>query len=105
MREPILSRAGGCPSSDTIGATRLWSRPCALFVGARRDAWASNLRLLDAARPALESLAFAGIRTMLLKGAVLAHPIYTEPGLRPIGDVDPAGSGKHQEIITEPIKK
>ncbi len=66
----------------------------ALFVEARRDAWASNLRLLDAARPALESLAAAGIRTMLLKGAVLAHPIYTEPGLRPIGDVD---------VLVEPV--
>ena len=66
----------------------------ALFVEARRDAWASNLRLLDAARPALESLAAAGIRTMLLKGAVLANPLYTEPGLRPIGDVD---------VLVEPL--
>jgi hypothetical protein len=66
----------------------------ALFVEARRNAWASNLRLLDAARPALDSLAAAGIRTMLLKGAVLAHPIYTEPGLRPIGDVD---------VLVEPV--
>jgi len=60
----------------------------ALFVKARRDAWAANLRVLDAARPGLESLAAAGIRTMLLKGAVLASPLYNEPGLRPIGDVD-----------------
>ena len=66
----------------------------ALFVEARRDAWASNLRLLDAARPALESLAAAGIRTMLLKGAVLANPPYGEPGLRPIGDVD---------VLVEPV--
>src|SRR5688572_13106747 len=56
----------------------------ALFVDARRDTWASNLRLLDAARPVLESLAAAGIRTMLLKGAVLSHPDYFESGLRPI---------------------
>ena len=60
----------------------------ALFAEARRDAWASSLGLLDAARPALESLAAAGIRTMLLKGAVLASPLYNEPGLRSIGDVD-----------------
>src|SRR6187401_662233 len=60
----------------------------ALFVEARRDAWAANLRVLEAARPGLESLAAAGIRTMLLKGAVLASPLYNEPGLRPIGDVD-----------------
>jgi hypothetical protein len=60
----------------------------ALFADARRRAWASNLRLLDAARPALESLASAGIRTMLLKGAVLAGRPYSEPGLRPMGDVD-----------------
>ena len=66
----------------------------ALFVEARRNAWASNLRLLDAARPALESLAAAGIRTMLLKGAVLANPLYNEPGLRPIGDVD---------VLVEPV--
>ncbi len=66
----------------------------ALFVEARRTAWASNLRLLDAARPALESLAAAGIRTMLLKGAVLANPPYNEPGLRPIGDVD---------VLVEPV--
>ena len=66
----------------------------ALFVEARRHAWASNLRLLDAARPALESLAAAGIRTMLLKGAVLANPPYGEPGLRPIGDVD---------VLVEPV--
>ena len=66
----------------------------ALFVEARRHAWASNLRLLDAARPALESLAAAGIRTMLLKGAVLANPPYFEPGLRPIGDVD---------VLVEPV--
>ena len=59
-----------------------------LFAEARRETWASNLRLLDVARPALESLAAAGIRTMLLKGAVLANPVYNEPGLRPIGDVD-----------------
>src|SRR6478735_8322300 len=57
----------------------------ALFAEARRNAWASNLRLLESARPALESLAAAGIRTMLLKGAVLASPPYSEPGLRPIG--------------------
>ena len=66
----------------------------ALFVEARRNAWASNLALLNAARPALESLAAAGIRTMLLKGAVLATPPYFEPGLRPIGDVD---------VLVEPV--
>jgi hypothetical protein len=66
----------------------------ALFADARRRAWASNLRLLDAARPALESLASAGIRTMLLKGAVLASRPYGEPGLRPIGDVD---------VLVEPV--
>ena len=66
----------------------------ALFAEARRNAWASNLALLNAARPALESLAAAGIRTMLLKGAVLATPPYFEPGLRPIGDVD---------VLVEPV--
>lgn len=66
----------------------------AMFAEARRHAWASNLRLLDAARPALELLTAAGIRTMLLKGAVLANPPYYEPGLRPIGDVD---------VLVEPI--
>ena len=95
MRGPIRSRAGGCLSSDTISATRRVDPAVrALFVEARRDAWASNLGLLDAARPALESLAAAGIRTMLLKGAVLASPPYFEPGLRPIGDVD---------VLVEPV--
>jgi Uncharacterised nucleotidyltransferase len=70
------------------------TRERALFVEARRHAWASNLRLLDAAHPALESLAAAGIRTMLLKGAVLVNPPYGEPGLRPIGDVD---------VLVEPV--
>jgi len=67
----------------------------ALFVEARRNAWAANLGLLDAARPALESLAADGIRTMLLKGAVLAAAPYFEPGLRPIGDVD---------LLVEPVR-
>ena len=71
-----------------------------LFAEARREAWASNLRLLDAARPALESLAAAGIRTMLLKGAVLANPLYNEPGLRPIGDVDVLVEPGHARAVT-----
>ena len=66
----------------------------AMFVEARRHTWAANLGLLDAARPVLESLAAAGIRTMLMKGAVLANPPYGEPGLRPMGDVD---------VLVEPV--
>ena len=58
------------------------------FASARRETWAANVRLLEAARPALDALAAAGIRAMLLKGAALAQHIYKEPGLRPIGDVD-----------------
>ena len=59
-----------------------------MFVEARRHTWAANLGLLDEARPVLAALAAAGIRTMLLKGAVLANLPYGEPGLRPMGDVD-----------------
>ena len=95
MRGRIRSRAGGCRSSDTISAPRPWIRPCARCSSrpaATRGPRTS--RLLDAARPALEALAAAGIRTMLLKGAVLASPPYGEPGLRPIGDVD---------VLVEPV--
>jgi hypothetical protein len=60
----------------------------ALFLDARRLAWISNLRLLDAARPVFEALAAAGIRTMLLKGAALVLTSCDAPGIRPIGDVD-----------------
>ena len=77
----------------------------ALFVEARRQAWASNLRILDAARPALESLAAAGIRTMLLKGAVLGRPPYREPGLRPIGDVDVLVEPAHARAATRILEE
>ena len=77
----------------------------ALFVEARRNAWASNLRLLDAARPALESLAAAGIRTMLLKGAVVANPPFFEPGLRPIGDVDVLVEPGHARAATSILEE
>ncbi len=77
----------------------------ALFVEARRHAWASNIRLLDAARPALESLATAGIRTMLLKGAVLANRPYGEPGLRPIGDVDVLVEPGHARAATRILEE
>jgi hypothetical protein len=77
----------------------------ALLVEARRETWASNLRLLDAARPALESLAAAGIRTMLLKGAVLANPLYNEPGLRPIGDVDVLVEPGHARAATRILEE
>ena len=77
----------------------------ALFVEARRHAWASNLRILDAARPALESLAAAGIRTMLLKGAVLAGAPYGEPGLRPIGDVDVLVESVHARAATRILEE
>ena len=60
----------------------------ALFLDVRRQAWISNLRLLDAARPVFEALAGAGIRTLLLKGAALVLTSCNAPGLRPIGDVD-----------------
>jgi hypothetical protein len=93
-------QSGGDPISDPIArrwlpliAHNLRTVPLgagtrSLFAAARRDAWAANARVLDAARPAVEALASAGIRTMLLKGAALSEHIYREPGLRPIGDVD-----------------
>jgi hypothetical protein len=77
----------------------------ALFAEARRHAWASNLRLLDAARPAIDSLAAAGIRTMLLKGAVLVNPPYGEPGLRPIGDVDVLVDPVHAHTATSILEE
>jgi len=77
----------------------------ALFVEARRNAWAANLGLLDAARPALESLAADGIRTMLLKGAVLAAAPYFEPGLRSIGDVDVLVEPLHARAATRILEE
>lgn len=68
--------------------TELDSAARTLFQNARRDMWVSNVRLLEAARPALDALNANGIRTIALKGAALALTVYEMPGLRPIGDVD-----------------
>jgi hypothetical protein len=66
----------------------------ALFRDARRGVWAANTRIIDSARPAIDALHAAGIRTLLLKGAALTHGVYDVPGLRPIGDVD---------LLVEPV--
>lgn len=60
----------------------------ARFRDARYGAWASNTRLMSAARPALDALTAEGIRFVLLKGAALVLTSSDAPGLRPIGDVD-----------------
>jgi hypothetical protein len=36
----------------------------------------------------LEAYEVVGIQTLVLKGAALAHLVYPEPGLRPMGDID-----------------
>lgn len=45
----------------------------------------------------LESFTTAGVRFILLKGAALAHRIYTHPGLRPMVDIDVLIDPAHTE--------
>lgn len=56
--------------------------------GAYRLAWYKNQRLFDDMRPAMVTLAEAGIRTMLLKGAPLVLHTYRSHALRPMADID-----------------
>ncbi|HVC34848.1 MAG TPA: nucleotidyltransferase family protein [Chloroflexota bacterium] len=52
-----------------------------------RHRHANGVRL-SALRQVLVALDAAGISPFVLKGAALAHLIYSEPGLRPMGDLD-----------------
>jgi hypothetical protein len=73
--------AGGHPQTDLIAQRWLpligWNlRQTALDVANRtlfreasRGVWASNVRIMEAARPALDALNAHGVRTLLLKGA------------------------------------
>jgi hypothetical protein len=56
--------------------------------GAYRLAWYRNHKLFDDLRPTLASLAGAGVRTMLLKGAPLVFTVYGNHALRPMADID-----------------
>ncbi len=49
---------------------------------------AANAVRFGALREVLDGLAGAGIPVLVLKGAALAHLVYPEPGLRPMGDLD-----------------
>ena len=49
---------------------------------------AFNLNALDALEHVLLAFNRAGVPVMLLKGSALLHTIYTEPGLRPMSDLD-----------------
>jgi hypothetical protein len=57
----------------TAGAQSLWARGAALSAR-----WGE----------ATSALREAGIETITLKGIVLAHTVYPEPGLRPMADID-----------------
>ncbi|MEX1104443.1 MAG: nucleotidyltransferase family protein [Dehalococcoidia bacterium] len=56
--------------------------------GVQRRTWYRNRILLHAATGAARHLQEAGIPTMLLKGAPLAHRYYGDISLRPMADVD-----------------
>lgn len=55
---------------------------------ASQGLWVRNVRVIEAAIPAIQALEDAGVRVMLLKGAALALTAYDSLALRPIGDVD-----------------
>ena len=55
----------------------------------------ANVTLLHRRDRAVHVLAEAGVRPMVVKGAALADSLYTDPAVRPMGDIDlllPAGS-------------
>jgi hypothetical protein len=54
----------------------------------RRQAALENQRLFEAGRRILQALGEAGIDTLVLKGGALAATLYSEPSLRPMGDLD-----------------
>jgi hypothetical protein len=56
--------------------------------GVQRRTWYRNRILLHAATGAARQLQDAGIPTMLLKGAPLAHRYYGDVSLRPMADID-----------------
>lgn len=51
-------------------------------------AWLRSERLVAEARGALEALAHAGVKAVVLKGLALAHLYYPRRSLRPMADVD-----------------
>jgi hypothetical protein len=67
---------------------RLDDRSARTLGDVQRAVWAANQALWAAVVPALDALAAAGIRVMLLKGAPLAFTSFETPALRPLGDVD-----------------
>ena len=58
--------------------------------GVYRHAWVRNAQLFHDTGNALAALAEADIPTLVLKGAPLALGSYSEPGARPMGDLDVA---------------
>jgi Uncharacterised nucleotidyltransferase len=53
-----------------------------------RRVWATNAVLADGWGEATSALRAAGVESITLKGMVLAHTVYPEPGLRPMADID-----------------
>jgi hypothetical protein len=56
--------------------------------GVYRQVWFRNQLILDQGVRLLDTLAAAGIPTLVLKGAALAGTVYDEPALRPMEDFD-----------------
>jgi hypothetical protein len=56
--------------------------------GIRRRTWFENQRRIHAVQPVLAQLHAAGVDTLALKGVPLALQYYSDPGLRPMVDVD-----------------
>lgn len=60
----------------------------ARFQGVYRQSWYKNQLLAGRVTPLLQALRDAGVRTLLLKGAVLIQDYYADWGLRPMSDFD-----------------
>ena len=78
----VHRQVAGWPSADWPEAAR---------TELAREARAASLREALRRRElvaALDALAAAGVRPILLKGTPLAYTVYEEPGLRPRGDTD-----------------
>jgi hypothetical protein len=102
--DPVLQRwlpliAWNLRNAAVDAETRL------VFRQSQRGMWASNIRIFEVARPALDALAAAGVRFILLKGVALALTVYDVPGVRPMGDVDlliePAEAARARRILAD----
>jgi hypothetical protein len=73
---------GAARSQPGSEAARGWLAAC------QRDAMAADASRQPGERCAIEALAARGVRSLVLKGAHLAHAVYPSPHLRPRHDLD-----------------